>query len=81
MLGPLIARPLSRVLGAPLARRGPIGQLARSNAMRMPKRTASHRRRADGRGRAGRGDERAGGVHQGLGRLGRSTRRCGPTSW
>jgi len=41
ILGPLIARPLSRVLGAPLARRGPIGQLARSNAMRMPKRTAS----------------------------------------
>ncbi|HTZ43009.1 MAG TPA: FtsX-like permease family protein [Jatrophihabitans sp.] len=41
ILGPLIARPLSRLLGAPLARRGPIGQLARSNAMRMPKRTAS----------------------------------------
>lgn len=41
ILGPLISRPLSRLLGAPLLSRGPIGQLARNNAMRTPKRTAA----------------------------------------
>jgi len=41
ILGPLIARPASRVLGAPMAARGPIGRLARNNVMRMPKRTAA----------------------------------------
>jgi len=41
ILGPLISRPLSRLIGAPLVARGPIGQLARNNAMRMPKRTAA----------------------------------------
>ncbi len=41
VLGPLLARPISRVLGAPLVRwRGASGALARENAMRNPKRTA-----------------------------------------
>jgi putative ABC transport system permease protein len=41
MLGPLIARPLSRVLGAPIAVGGGVaGEVARQNAMRNPKRTA-----------------------------------------
>ncbi len=41
VLGPLIARPVARVLGAPVARlRGLAGGLARQNAMRNPKRTA-----------------------------------------
>jgi putative ABC transport system permease protein len=39
-LGPLIARPVSRVLGLPFARLGMSGELARENAMRNPKRTA-----------------------------------------
>jgi putative ABC transport system permease protein len=42
VLGPVIARPLSRVIGAPLPRlRGVSGQLARENAMRNPKRTSA----------------------------------------
>ncbi len=41
VLGPLIARPVARVIGAPIARlRGLSGALARQNAMRNPKRTA-----------------------------------------
>ena len=41
-LGPVIAAPVSRVIGYPLARlRGITGRLARENAMRNPKRTAS----------------------------------------
>lgn len=41
VLGPLIARPMARVLGAPIARlRGLAGALARQNTMRNPKRTA-----------------------------------------
>jgi putative ABC transport system permease protein len=40
-LGPVVAGPLSRVLGAPLARfRGVTGGLARRNAARSPRRTA-----------------------------------------
>ena len=42
VLGPVIARPLSRALGAPLPRfRGMPGTLARENASRNPRRTAS----------------------------------------
>ncbi len=42
ILGPLLARPAARLLGAPLpVLRGVTGQLARENAMRNPKRTAS----------------------------------------
>ena len=42
VLGPLLATPITRVLGAPLPRlRGMTGVLARENAMRNPKRTAS----------------------------------------
>jgi putative ABC transport system permease protein len=42
VLGPVIARPASRLIGSPLPRlRGMSGQLARENAMRNPKRTAS----------------------------------------
>ena len=41
ILGPLMARPLSRAVGAPLRWRGTVGQLARNNAARTPKRTAS----------------------------------------
>ncbi len=41
VLGPLISRPLSAVIGAPLRWRGPSGQLARDNAMRTPKRTSA----------------------------------------
>lgn len=42
VLGPVIARPTGRVLGAPAARwRGVSGQLARENAIRNPRRTAS----------------------------------------
>ncbi len=41
VLGPVLARPVSRVLGAPLAHlRGMAGMLARENAVRNPKRTA-----------------------------------------
>jgi putative ABC transport system permease protein len=41
VLSPLIVRPVARVLGAPLRRRGVAGKLGRENAMRNPKRTAS----------------------------------------
>lgn len=42
VLGPVLARPLARVIGAPFARfRGITGHLARQNAMRSPRRTAS----------------------------------------
>jgi putative ABC transport system permease protein len=42
VLGPVIARPTGRVLGAPAARwRGVAGLLARENAVRNPRRTAS----------------------------------------
>jgi putative ABC transport system permease protein len=42
ILGPVIARPAARWIGAPLPRlRGVAGKLARENAMRNPKRTAS----------------------------------------
>lgn len=41
MLGPLVARPISRALGAPLGRRGVPGQLAQQNAMRNPARTSA----------------------------------------
>src|SRR3954447_10738098 len=41
VLGPLIARPFSRLIGAPLPKvRGIAGRLAQENAMRNPKRTA-----------------------------------------
>jgi putative ABC transport system permease protein len=41
VLGPLIARPVARVLGFPLERwRGVTGQLARDNSSRNPKRTS-----------------------------------------
>ncbi|MGQ0804883.1 MAG: ABC transporter permease [Actinomycetota bacterium] len=41
-LGPAFARPLSRVIGAPLPKlRGLTGQLARENAMRNPRRTSA----------------------------------------
>jgi putative ABC transport system permease protein len=39
-LGPTFARPLARLIGAPLRWRGPSGQLAQANAMRNPTRTA-----------------------------------------
>ncbi|HEX6021534.1 MAG TPA: FtsX-like permease family protein [Solirubrobacter sp.] len=40
-LAPLLVRPLSRIIGAPLVRlRGLTGRLARENAMRQPQRTA-----------------------------------------
>ena len=42
VLGPIIAGPLSRVIGAPVvATRGTLGRLARENAMRNPRRTSS----------------------------------------
>ncbi|HVL91878.1 MAG TPA: FtsX-like permease family protein [Acidimicrobiales bacterium] len=42
VLGPLIARPVSRLLGAPFPRlAGMTGTLARQNAMRNPKRTSA----------------------------------------
>ena len=42
VLGPVLARPMSRLLGAPVAAgRGLPGSLARENAMRNPKRTAA----------------------------------------
>lgn len=42
VLGPLISRPATLALGAPLARlRGVTGSIARENALRSPKRTAS----------------------------------------
>ena len=42
VLGPSIARPIARVLGAPLPRlRGMTGTLARENAMRNPRRSAA----------------------------------------
>ncbi len=42
VLGPVIAGPISSVIGAPVARlRGVTGRLARENAVRNPKRTAS----------------------------------------
>jgi putative ABC transport system permease protein len=42
VIGPVIARPLSRFIGAPLPRiKGMTGTLARENAIRNPRRTAS----------------------------------------
>jgi putative ABC transport system permease protein len=42
VLGPVLARPISRVIGAPLPRlKGVAGNLARENAMRNPKRTSA----------------------------------------
>ncbi|CAN5541378.1 ABC transporter permease [soil metagenome] len=42
VLGPVLARPLSRLVGSPLPLiKGVTGQLARQNAMRSPRRTAS----------------------------------------
>jgi len=42
VLGPILAAPLSRVIGAPLPRlKGMSGTLARENAMRNPKRTSA----------------------------------------
>lgn len=41
LLVPLVARPLSRWIGAPVAKIGPAGTLGRANAMRSPRRTAS----------------------------------------
>ena len=41
VLGPSFAAPASRALGAPLARLGVTGQLARENAMRNPNRTST----------------------------------------
>jgi putative ABC transport system permease protein len=42
LLGPLVARPLSRAIGSPMARfRGLAGRLARENAMRNPARTSA----------------------------------------
>ena len=42
VLGPVLARPISRILGAPLPRLfGVPGNLARQNAMRNPKRTSA----------------------------------------
>jgi putative ABC transport system permease protein len=42
VLGPTVARPLSRIIGSPLPRlRGVTGDLARENAMRNPRRTAA----------------------------------------
>ena len=40
-LGPFIARPVCRLLGAPLAVRGTSGKLGQQNAMRNPSRTAA----------------------------------------
>ena len=40
MLGPVLARPVARLFGAPLRMRGLSGELATRNAMRNPKRTA-----------------------------------------
>jgi len=41
LLGPVVARPVGNLLGAPLALRGVSGDLARRNAVRNPKRTSS----------------------------------------
>lgn len=41
MLTPMIARPVARVLGAPIRRTGLPGKLGRENAMRNPRRTAA----------------------------------------
>jgi putative ABC transport system permease protein len=41
ILGPFVARPISRVVGAPLRMRGTAGKLAQQNALRNPSRTAS----------------------------------------
>lgn len=42
VLGPILARPIIAAIGTPLARgRGVVGALARQNALRNPKRTAS----------------------------------------
>jgi putative ABC transport system permease protein len=41
LLGPVVARPVGGLLGAPLALRGVSGDLARRNAVRNPRRTAA----------------------------------------
>jgi putative ABC transport system permease protein len=41
VLGPVLAGPVGRILGAPLRLRGVTGDLARRNAVRNPRRTAS----------------------------------------
>jgi putative ABC transport system permease protein len=40
LLGPVVARPIGTLLGAPLALRGTSGELARRNAVRNPRRTS-----------------------------------------
>ena len=40
VLGPVVARPMARILGVPLMARPATGGLARGNAMRNPRRTA-----------------------------------------
>ena len=73
VLGPILARPLSRVLGSPLPRlKGMSGTLARENAMRNPKRTSATAAALDDRRRPRR-------VHHDPGR--RRRRRPSPTAW
>jgi putative ABC transport system permease protein len=70
VLLPLLSRVLARALGAPLPRlAGMTGKLARDNAMRNPKRTASTGRRPDDRAGPGRECQRPGVVAQGEPRL------------
>lgn len=41
LIGPVVARPIGQLMGAPLAARGMSGELARRNAVRNPRRTSS----------------------------------------
>ena len=41
MLGPLITKPIARLIGFVVLWRGPVGRLARDNATRSPRRTSA----------------------------------------
>ena len=59
LLAPAVARPMSSVIGRPLARLlGMSGRLGRENSMRSPRRTAQTAVGADGRPGPGLGDRR-----------------------
>ena len=78
VLGPVAARPVAAVLGAPVARlRGMTGALARQNAMRNPRRTAGTASAAHGRRRRGHAVHRVRRVAAGVARRQRSTAAFG----
>ena len=82
VLGPVIAGPLSRVIGAPLPRlRGMTGTTRPGERHAQPEAHLGHRRGADDRRGPRRVHHHPGLVHQGLGRRGHRRRTSTATSW